>query len=170
VIVEGPEDEAQIREREERERAEREQQEEGEAAPPPVKPFKVCQQYHCSIWHVELKNPSYFYKLNSTNHLTSWWEPGTQVHSSWYYPWYYAPELNVEGNGCGFVGPGRVWSGEHKHLTTWGRYTISATGFTPEGGSITETNHLALQIWVWPNGYQQREVRHWTPDVEVEEA
>jgi sugar lactone lactonase YvrE len=215
VIVEGPEDETQIREREERERAEREAQEAGEeAAPPPpsgnaftpseaqemmksgaveeivpapappsgggatassvevktVKPLKVCQTDHCSIWHVELKNPSYFYKLNSNNRLTAWWEPGTQVHSSWYYPWYYAPELNVEGNGCGFVGPGQVWQGEHKHLTIWGRYTISATAFLPDGGGFTETNHLALQIWVWPNGYQQRIVKHWTPNVEIEEA
>jgi streptogramin lyase len=215
VIVEGPEDETQIRERQERERAEREAQEPGEeAAPPPpsgnaftpseaqemmksgaveeiipapappsgggatassvevktVKPLKVCQQDHCSIWHVELKNPSYFYKLNSNSRLTAWWEPGTQVHSSWYYPWYYAPELHVEGNGCGFVGPGQVWQGEHTHLTIWGRYTISATAFLPDGGGFTETNRLALQIWVWPNGYQERKIKHWDPSVEVEEA
>lgn len=133
-----------------------------------VKPFKVCQEDHCSIWHIELKNPSYFYKRNSNNRMTAWWESGTQVHSSWYYPWYYAPELNVEGNGCGLVGPGQVWEGEHKHLTAWGRYTITATGVTPGGDVVSETNHLALQIWVWPNGYQQRELKHWTPGVEVE--
>ncbi|MGA7304304.1 MAG: hypothetical protein WBW88_05495 [Rhodothermales bacterium] len=131
-----------------------------------VKPFKVCQRDHCSIWHVELKNPSYFYKRNSNNHLTAWWEPETQVHSSWYYPWYYAPELSVDGNGCGRTGPDQVWSGQHKHLTAWGRYTISATGITPGGDTVTETEHLALQIWVWPNGYQQREQRQWTPGVE----
>jgi hypothetical protein len=76
----------------------------------------------------------------------------------------------VDGNGCGFAGPGQVWSGEQKHLTIWGRYTISATAFTFDGGAFTETNRLALQIWVWPNGFQQRVIKHWTPDVEVEEA
>jgi hypothetical protein len=130
-----------------------------------VKPFKVCQSSHCSIWHVELKNPSYFYKLNSNKRLTAWWEPGTQVHSSWYY----APELNVEGYGCGFVGPEQVWAGEHKHLTIWGRYLISATGVTAFGDVITEEHHLALQIWVWPNGYQQRVEKHWTPAIEEQE-
>lgn len=135
-----------------------------------VKPLKVCQSDSCNTWRVELKNPSYFYKINSNNHLTAWWEPGTQVHTSWYYPWYYAPELSVDGNGCGFVGPGQVWSGEHKHLTIWGRFTIEATGFTPGGDTVTRTNYLALQIWVWPNGYQQRVVKHWTPSMPIEEA
>jgi len=129
----------------------------------------VCEPDHCGIWHVELKNPAYFYKINSNNRMTAWWESGTQVHSSWYYPWYYAPELNVEGNDCGFVGPGQVWEGEHRHLTVWGRYTITASGITPGGDVVTERNYLALQIWVWPNGYQQRVEKHWTPNPPIQE-
>ena len=101
--------------------------------------------------------------------MTAWWESGTQVHSSWYYSAAYIPELEVAGDGCGFVGPGQVWEGEHKHLNIWGRYTITAHGVSPYGDVVTETNRLALQIWVWPNGYQQRVAKHWTPNTPVEE-
>ena len=134
-----------------------------------VKPLKVCERDHCSIWHIELKNPSYFYKLNSNNRLTAWWEPGTQVHSSWYYNGIYWPELEVDGNGEGFVGPGQVREGEHKHLTAWGRYTVFTTIFTGDGGAFTEPHYWALQIWVWPNGDQQRKIKHWNPSIEISE-
>lgn len=132
-----------------------------------VKPFRVCQEDHCSIWHVEIKNPSYFYKHISGNHWTSYWEAGTEVHSSWYYSALYVPELVVEGNGEGFSGSAEVWSGEQKHLTAWGRFTITATWVTPDGDVGSKENHLALQIWVWPNGDQQRVKKHWKPNIEI---
>lgn len=135
-----------------------------------VKPFKVCQADHCSIWHVELKNPSYFYKKNSNDRWTSYWEPGTQVHCNAYYPFYYAPELEARTEGCDFIPTGEVWQGEHRHLTIWGRYTIIATGVTIFGDVITETRHLALLVWVWPNGEQQRVERDWDPAIPESEA
>jgi len=28
---------------------------------------------------------------------------------------------------------------------------------------FTKTNNLALLVWVWPNGFQQKVVRHYDP-------
>jgi hypothetical protein len=53
---------------------------------------------------------------------------------------------------------------------TWGRYTITATSFLPDGSTFDSVNYLALQIWVWPNGYQQRVTKHWSPAIPIEEA
>jgi|GEM_PF-705350 len=136
-----------------------------------VKPYEVCSGFGgCKIWHVELKNPSYHYKRNQNSRLTAFWQAGTQVHSDWWYPAYYWPELKDEGWGCGFTGPNQVWSGEHKHLTIWGRYKIIATAFLYTGDVFDFTNRLSLQIWVWPNGFQQRREAHWDETPEALEA
>jgi sugar lactone lactonase YvrE len=201
VLVQGPEDELEI---EEREKAE--QEEEEEAAPPPpasgafteaeaqkviaskgvgpeiipapepsasgeasvssvpekvVQPNKRCSSLGCGVWWVELKNPSYHYKKNANGRLTAYWQAGTQAHSQWWYPAFYWPELQVDGCGEGFVGPNQVWAGEQMHLTTWARFKIAANAFTFDGDILTFTNREALQIWVWPNGFQQRVHAHW---------
>lgn len=216
VEIEGPEDEAQIREREERERAEREQPVEEAAPPPPasgafseseaqrvlksgsfqeiipapepsgagggatasrtpektVKRFEVCEIDHCSIWHVELWGATYNYKHvgeGAHQRWTSWWQEGTEIRSHWYWNGIYSPELEVNGWGCGFTGPGYVWSGDHEHLTAWGRYAIHTITFTPNGDTFEQTRYLALQIWVWPNGYQQRVEKEWTWSIQAEE-
>ena len=135
-----------------------------------VKPFRICANISCGYWHVELKNPSYHYKRNSNGRLTAYWQAGTEVHSNWWYPWYYAPELNVQGWGCGFTGPSQVWGGEHQHLTVWGRYKIVATLFTPGGDYFEQTNNLGLQIWVWPNGFQERKRTEWEETIQAIEA
>ena len=83
------------------------------------------------------------------------------MHYRWWYATYYAPELSVLGEECGFAPPEEVTTGEDKHLTIWARFNISATGVTWEGDTITEHNNLGLQIWVWPNGNQQRVLTHW---------
>jgi hypothetical protein len=57
--------------------------------------------------------------------------------------------------------PEEVTAGEDKHLTIRARFNISATGITWRGDTITEQNHLGLQIWVWPNGNQQQALTHW---------
>jgi DNA-binding beta-propeller fold protein YncE len=217
VIIEGPEDETQIHEREARERQEREEREqreqegreatddgppppppaakyfsqaEGErmlrlrhlestvpapeaVAPPPgaavassvkvktVKPYQVCQVDHCSIWWVEIKNPSYYYAKSRRGVLAAEWEGNTQVHCKSWYNFIYIPELEDEVNTCGFVGPNYVQSGEGKHLTIYGRYTVKAGIFLADLDVYVLSETPALQIWVWPNGFQEQKVKHW---------
>ena len=200
LLVEGPENEIEI---EEREKAEQEGQEitppppaggafteaeaqrvigsksvEDEIIPVPdppasgeasassipekvVKPYKRCSSLGCSVWWAELRNPSYHYKRNENGRLTAYWQNGTQVHAETWYPGYYWPELEADVCGEGSVGPGQVWSGEHEHLTAWMRAKITATAFTYKGDTLDFANFLAMQIWVWPNGFQQRWNGHW---------
>lgn len=133
--------------------------------PDTVRPIKTCGN-HCSIWHVEVKNPSYFVWHNGSV-WSAWWEGGTQVHCvHWSNPIYF-PEVDDEGNGCGFVGQTGVQTGEHKHLTAWGRFTVNVIGVTLFGDQVSKTRRPALQIWVWPNGAQQQVFRTWTPAQEI---
>ncbi|HWC49103.1 MAG TPA: NHL repeat-containing protein [Solirubrobacterales bacterium] len=209
VLIEGPENELEIQQREQAEQAE------SEASPPPpppsgkfseveaakviasgpvaeeiipapeppsgtasassvpektVKPFRLCAKSTCNYWHVELHNPSYFYQHQSGNHWASWWESGTEVHSDWWSNPIYWPELEVQGWGCGVTGPLLVYAGEHKHLTAWARYKIVATAFTPEGDTGEKVNDQGLQIWVWPNGDQQRVKTQFDETVEAYET
>ena len=82
------------------------------------------------------------------------------MSEAWYPP-YYWPELDAESCETGFVGPGTVRAGEHKHLTIWGRFRITARAFVYTGDVFDFVNREALQIWVWPNGFQQRVSGHW---------
>jgi len=126
-----------------------------------VRPFKVCQVDHCGIWWVEIRNPSYFYG----RHGNRWakWEAGTQVHSEWWWQWFYSLSLSIEGEQPGFAGQNYVEEGEHKHLTAWSRYIIKAYGYLPSGDVLNFDEHLGLQIWVWPNGEQVHKITHWAP-------
>jgi hypothetical protein len=75
--------------------------------------------------------------------------------------------LELQGYGVGFVGPNQVWSGQHEHLTAWARFKITAIAFLYDGDYLDFTNRSALQIWVWPNGFQQRIKKHWDENPEV---
>lgn len=213
VIVEGPEDEAEIkqREQEERERAEREALEGGEGPPPPapqppltqaqaawlvkaavernsdieappyptgggatasttrhftVHEQHVCHVDHCAIWKVwiaggsEAEHPHFIRGFNWSE-----WANGTAVHCGWHFDTVYAATgLSITEEGCSFAGSWKVWKGEGKHLTIWTRHAITALVVTPEV-QFTETKHLALLVWVWPNGFQQKVVRDYDPGI-----
>jgi sugar lactone lactonase YvrE len=203
-LVEGPEDELEIKERELTE-----QEEEGPAPPPPasgyfteteaqniiasgnargevipapepasggasassvpekvVEEFRICANLGCAVWWVKIWNPSYHYRRSAKGLATAYWQDGTQVHAESWFPAYYSPELDVDTCDAGFRVPYQVWAGEHKHLTTFGRFLITATAFTIGGDTLDFDNRLALKIWVWPNGFQQRVQTHWeeTPE------
>jgi hypothetical protein len=132
-----------------------------------VKPFSICAEMGCGKWWVEIRNPSYHYKLNQNVKFTSWWQPGTQVHAeSWRAAWA-APVISAHTCGAGFVEPYQVWEGEHRHLTAWARFLITATVYIPKiNETVEEENRLALQIWVWPNGFQQRVKKSWEVTVD----
>jgi hypothetical protein len=213
VIVPGPEDETQIREREEREQREREERErieaeggnpEGPVPPPPTPPLTraqaegltqfrlaplagvtppppqpppgtatasslrtftvkenyTCQIDHCAIFKLYLRNPSYERGYNWVR-----WEPGTQVHCGWSQNPLYSLTPVVEENGCGFASPSKPYKGEDKHMTIYGRWSVSAFAISDLVQEVF-TKYPALQIWVWPNGYQQPIVKEWNPGVE----
>ena len=61
------------------------------------------------------------------------------------------------------MGDQKVWEGEHKHLTIWARFKITASVWWYEGDVYDFVNREAMQIWVWPNGFQQRVHNHWEP-------
>jgi tripartite motif-containing protein 71 len=127
-----------------------------------VTPNKRCSSLGCGIWWFEMKNPSYHYKRNENGLMVAYWQAGTILHSETWYPGYYVPELNAQSCGNGFFDDGvRVRSGEHKHLTIWARAKITAIAFTYEGDIFDFVNREAMQIWVWPNGFQQRVHQHW---------
>jgi sugar lactone lactonase YvrE len=126
-----------------------------------VKPYKRCSSLGCGVWWIEMKNPSYHYKRNENGRLTAYWQAGTILYSEAWYPGYYWPELEAKSCGNGFTGPSQVWAGEQKHLTIWARFKITANAFTFDGDVLSFTNREAMQIWVWPNGYQQRVHQHW---------
>jgi sugar lactone lactonase YvrE len=204
VIVERPEDEAEIiqREKEEKERAEREAAEGGEGpipsapstpltptqaerlikprsegpddvvAPPypnpgeasasairtmTVKERHVCQVDHCAEWRVYIRNPSYIRGLNWAH-----WENETQVHCGWSQSILYAPVVHVNEEGCGFAGPFKVYKGEGKHLTIWTHFEIWALVVTNEV-QFKKSTFLALKVWVWPNGFQEKVVGDYDP-------
>jgi hypothetical protein len=70
----------------------------------------------------------------------------------------------VEEDGCGFTGPSKPYKGEDRHLTIYGRWTVSAFAISDLVQEVF-TKYPALQIWVWPNGYQQPIVKEWDPGV-----
>jgi sugar lactone lactonase YvrE len=212
VVVQGPEDETQIREREEREQREREEREkiereggeaEGPVPPPPASPLSrtqaerltqfrqtplsgvepapmpppgsatasdlrkftvkenyTCQIDHCAIYKVYLRNPSYERGYNWVR-----WEPGTEVHCGGSQSPLYVAIAIVNQEGCGFTGPSKPYKEEDQHLTIYGRWSVSALAVSDLVQEVF-TNYPALQIWVWPNGYQQPIVKHWSPGVQ----
>ncbi len=121
-----------------------------------VEPNKVC-GLHCDHWWANLRNPSFIRGFNWAH-----WEGGTQVHCSTGQEWWFALTIfpTMPDPGCGFTGPSKVWKGEGKHLTIWGRYRIGALVAT-EFVEFEKVRYLSLQIWVWPNGFQQDRVGEW---------
>jgi NHL repeat len=122
-----------------------------------VEPNKVC-GLHCDHWWANVRNPSFIRGFDWAH-----WEPGTEVHCSTDNAFWF--ELTIfpsmpPDQGCGFTGPSKVWKGEGKHLTVWGRYRIGALVAT-EFVEFEKVRYLALQIWVWPNGFQQDYVGDW---------
>jgi hypothetical protein len=134
-----------------------------------VEPLKVCQIDHCSIWWVELHNPSYFYGYSSRGKKLAEWEPETQVHCTAWSNIIYYPELEAEpweeGDGCDFHGKLSAEEGEGRHMTAYGRFVVKAGVTLPDLSVFVFTERPALQIWVWPNGYQQRIVKTWETGV-----
>ncbi|HSS41384.1 MAG TPA: NHL repeat-containing protein [Solirubrobacterales bacterium] len=128
-----------------------------------VTPYRRCSSLSCGVWWIEMRNPSYHYKRNENNRMVAYWQYGTILHSETWYPGYYWPELNVVTCDNGFVGDQKVWEGEHKHLTIWARFKITASVWWYEGDVYDFVNREAMQIWVWPNGFQQRVHNHWEP-------
>ncbi len=124
--------------------------------------FTVDENYACGLkcghWKVYLRNPSFIRGWDWAH-----WEYETQVHCGWNEVWWLEPvvHLSMPEPGCSFTGPMKVWKGENKHLTIWGRYKIAADVAT-EWAEWQEKNFLALQIWIWPNGFQQNYKGHWT--------
>jgi hypothetical protein len=132
-----------------------------------VQPYKRCSKLGgCKWWWVELRNPSYHYKKTQKGLATAYWQDGTQVHGESWRPAYYYPELEVHLCGAGTTQPDQVFAGDHQHLTAWLRSKITANAFTYDGDVFDFDNFMAMQIWVWPNGYQQRWNGHWevTPE------
>jgi len=123
-----------------------------------VKENAVCQIDRCAIYRVYLRNPSYIRGYD-------WviWEPNTEVHCGWSQDWQYSLTPIVEETGCDFANPSKAYKGEDKHLTIFGRWEITAPVVVPPNFSELKTNYLALQIWVWPNGYQEPIVKHYDP-------
>jgi sugar lactone lactonase YvrE len=127
-----------------------------------VKPYKVCAEMGCGKWWAEIRNPSYHYGLTRNWKFWSEWQPGTQVIAETFRAAWAAPVISAEPCGAGSVGPSKVWEGEHKHLTAWARFLITATIYIPKiNETVDKENRLALQIWVWPNGFQQRVKDSW---------
>jgi hypothetical protein len=119
----------------------------------------TCQIDHCAIYRLYLRNPSFIRGYNWVK-----WEPGTQVHCGWSQsPFYYLNPI-VEEEGCSFTGPSKPYKGENKHLTIYGRWAISAVIAVPVYQEV-KTNYIALQTWVWPNGFQERIIRHYDPGI-----
>jgi hypothetical protein len=108
-----------------------------------------------------MKNPSYHYKRNENDLLVAYWQAGTILYSEAWYPGYYWPELEAQSCENGFIGQDKVRQGENKHLTLWARFKITAVAFLYTGDYFDFVNRLAMQIWVWPNGFQQRVHGHW---------
>ena len=121
-----------------------------------VKPYDVC-GLSCDHWLIYLRNPSFIRGYDWAH-----WEAGSEVHCGTGQSWLF--ELTIHPSqpdpGCGYTGPMKVWKGEGKHLTIWGRYKIAADVAT-ENIEWQEKNFIALQIWVWPNGWQEEWIGHW---------
>jgi hypothetical protein len=221
VIVHGPEDETQIRERQEREAREQKEREAAEAggteppepplpstpitqaeanrlvqakmqqgggvaAPPEsschgtcagassvVNAFLVdeiheCQIDHCSEWRVNLE-PGDVHERPEFERGYNWaeWVNHTPYGCSDTYSTALAllTGLSVTEEGCGLLNPPwKVWKGEDRHLTLWGRWRIEEP-FVTDLYQGFETNFLALQIHIWPNGFQEPIVKHYPPSV-----
>jgi hypothetical protein len=50
-------------------------------------------------------------------------------------------------------------------MTAYGRFVVKAGVTLPDLSVFVFTERPALQIWVWPNGYQQRIVKTWETGV-----
>jgi hypothetical protein len=72
----------------------------------------------------------------------------------------------VGEDGCDFTGPSKVWKGEDKHLTIFSRFDIE-TLIAIDEVQFEVTTYPALQIWVWPNGFQQNYHTQWKPKIKV---
>jgi hypothetical protein len=217
VIVQGPEDETQIREREERERREAEElaaaEGEGEGGPTPAPPGSItpaeaervvegnmqsggitvappesacsgkcatasavrtfvvderhdCSELGCGVWHVNLATGDEAERPHFLRgYRYSEWVNGTGVKCSYHYGTVWAATgLSVTEEGCGFAGPWRVFKKEDKHLTVWMRDRIEEPYVSDLYQGFKE-DWLAVQDWAWPNGYQQRVVKHYDPAI-----
>jgi hypothetical protein len=122
-----------------------------------VKELPVCQKDHCAEYRVYIRNPSYERGFNWVR-----WEAGTQVHCGYSQSWIYAiVSPYVSEHGCDFTGPSKAYKDSGEHLTIYARFLIEAV--SPE---LISENHLALQVWVYPNGYQHPVVTDWVPNFE----
>jgi hypothetical protein len=115
----------------------------------------VCATLTCQYYRLYVRNPSFLRGFDWSR-----WETGTEVHCGWSQHWTYALIILVSQHGCDFAGPSKVWKGENKHLTIWGRFRITAPVAT-EWVEWTEEKLVSLQVWVWPNGFQERYITDW---------
>jgi hypothetical protein len=125
-----------------------------------------CSALGCGVWHINLASGDEAERPHFLRgYRYSEWVDGTPLHWSDYYsPEWAAVGLSVTQEGFGFAGPWRVFKEEDKHLTVWMRAHINQ----PFGNDVYtgfKDNYVALQNWVWPNGDQQRIVKHYDPPV-----
>jgi hypothetical protein len=143
----------------------------GEASDSAIRPFHVeerflCSENGCGTWKIyiaapieERKEPTFIRGYNWAH-----WNNGTEVR--WGHTGHFLSGIfdGISEDGGGFTGPWKVYKGEDKHLTIWSRFDAWAWVITD---LVQEEFHTyyALQVWVWPNGYQQKYLGRYDPHV-----
>jgi hypothetical protein len=126
---------------------------------------EVCQIDHCSIWHVTLNAPQVRYGAERFAKFAEW-SPGGAVGCQKHIELPLRPILHVDLKACGTFGFSKVWSGNYgQHMGAFGRWEAHDATLAPDGSGIGAASRPALQMVIYPNGYQLPITQEWTPSL-----
>ena len=203
VLIEGPEDEAEIRQREQeeaeqiqreldaewagspppppppnitRKEAERYVEfgsfEEPDVAPPPLPPpgaatasdvrtftiYRSSCGHSCDWWKAKVYNAAFIRHTESVE-----WEHQTQVHAGVDQALLFRAVIFTTTWNCGAIQPMFAKKGSGEHLTAFAHFTIETPWVPPPGETMAPAeNNFAFQVWVYPNGYQEKHILPWS--------
>jgi sugar lactone lactonase YvrE len=124
---------------------------------------KDCNVDSCGAWEIAFDGGSFVRGLKYSE-----WNKTDEVECHGHVDWYWALNIEALSLNAGEVGPRKVWKGGSDHLTGYCHYELRV-GPIPELGWAAGTR--AMQVWVFPNGYQQLYMRSWDPPgPEIQEA
>jgi hypothetical protein len=130
---------------------------------------ETCHPQTCDAWQVHMSGAKFARHTESVE-----WTDGASIHCEGDidFPFYLSTSIDIYNSG--FVGPWGAKKGSGRHLAVWCHYILDVWAVAEDYSKIpfipSPTKERTMQVWVYPNGYQQEHTYAWSgPPIEIHE-
>ncbi|HEV7771225.1 MAG TPA: hypothetical protein VGO66_11295 [Solirubrobacterales bacterium] len=125
-----------------------------------------CHPDTCKAYEVRMHDAAFKRETSSVE-----WIAGTTITCSGDIDFPFTLSTNIDIINTDFVGPSKVVKGSGKHLTVWCHFKLHVWVVPDPGlpGVPKPWATRAMQVWVYPNGFQEIHMRKWDEKVWIYE-